>query len=139
MLIWVLQVLLKEMFQKAVSQNKDRMVLFPMPIFFRNTGRQGSGGKGFKSLCVCWNSLSMHLFRTWWFDWSSCAGMTLCAHGSHCFKNPMLCSQNPIICIPTEQRERPSACEAHFIPLVEVCRKAETGTLFCVFGDCQIS
>lgn len=40
MLSWVLQVLLEEMFQKAISQNKDRTVLFPMPLFFRNTGRQ---------------------------------------------------------------------------------------------------
>lgn len=65
MLSWVLQALSKEIFQKAVSQNKDKMVLFPMLIFFRNTGKQGNGDKGFESLCVCWNSLSMHLFGTW--------------------------------------------------------------------------
>lgn len=39
---WVLQVVLEEMFQKADAQSKERMVLFPMSVFFRDTGRQGS-------------------------------------------------------------------------------------------------
>lgn len=135
----VLQVLLEEIFQKIVSQNKDRTVLFPMLIFFRNIGRQGNGGKGFESFVSAGTSfqcISLEHGTVVWLEFLCflCAGITFHAHGSHCFNHPMPCTQNPnIICIPTGQRKGHNACAALFIPLVEACSKAEIGALFCVW------
>lgn len=146
MLSWVLQVLLEEMFHKAVSQSKDRTVLFPMPLFFRDSGREEQEQTGktrteardlkaFVSAGTPFQCTSLEHGTVVWLEFLSflCAGMTFHAHGSDSFKNPVLCIQNhSITCIATEQRKGPSACEALFTPLVEVCSKAEIGALFCV-------